>query len=519
GSGPGSGGGIGGAGGAGVDLSGSGSFSNSGTITGGSGGSGPGSGGGFAGHGGVGVYLSGGTLLNSGLIAGAQGADAIQFGTNASTLIVEHGATFTGSVVANANTSDVLAIGGSAPVTLANIGAEYQNFRSLAFETGSSGIVSGTYTAMDSQSLTNIAGFAQGDTLILNGFAATSDTYVSGIGLELGNGTSEITLDITGNFTTTNFNVIDPPANTTISLNPPCFAQGTRILTTHGEIPVEQLRTGDHLILHSGGTAPIQWIGHRSLSLLRHPNPAQVRPIHISANALMDGVPRRDLVLSPDHALYLNGTLIPAKSLLNGTTIRQETRRSVTYYHIELAHHAVLYAEGTPAESYLETGNRHAFANGGGGAMILHPDFAQTLREQTSCAPFAESGPIVEQTRAQILARAHQPLTDDPALTLHTNQDGSVTILSRSAIPGYFSPDPRDQRTLGVKILSLRVGRRKIPLDHPLLTEGWHTTEPDGRWTNGRGIIPAALAKGGPITLELAATTQYPTQHPKRQSA
>jgi hypothetical protein len=435
-------------------------------------------------------------------------ADAVQFGYTASTLIVEHGATFTGNVVANATISDVLAIGGSAPVTLSNIGAEYQNFRSLAFETGSSGIVSGTYTAMDSQSLTNIAGFAQGDTLILNGFAATSDTYVSGTGLELGNGTSEITLDITGNFSTANFNVIDPPTNTTISLNsnPPCFAHGTRILTTRGEIPVEQLRAGDSLILHTGGTAPIQWIGHRSLSLLRHPNPAQVNPIRIAANALMDGIPRRDLVLSPDHALYLNGTLIPAKSLLNGSTIRQEPRRTITYFHIELPHHAVLYAEGTPAESYLETGNRNAFSNGGG-ARTLHPDFAQTLREQTSCAPFAESGPIVEQTRAQILARTHQPLTNNPALTLQPNPDGSVIISSRSAIPGYLSPDPRDQRTLGVKILSLRAGRREIPLDHPLLTEGWHGVEPDGRWTNGSGIIPAALAKHGPITLKLAATT------------
>jgi aryl-phospho-beta-D-glucosidase BglC (GH1 family) len=292
-----------------------------------------------------------------------------------------------------------------------------------------------------------------------------------------------------------------------------CFAHGTRILTTRGEIPVEQLRTNDHAILHTGGTAPIQWIGHRSLAPARHPNPAQVNPIRIAANALMDGIPRRDLFLSPDHALYLNGALIPAKSLLNGSTIRQEPRRTITYYHIELPHHAVLYAEGTPAESYLETGNRNAFSNGGG-ALTLHPDFAQTLREQTSCAPFAESGPIVEQTRAQILARTHQPLTNDPALTLQPNPDGSVIISSRSAIPGYFSPDPRDQRTLGVKILSLHAGSREINLDHPRLTEGWHGVEPDGRWTNGSGIIPAALAQHGPITIKLAATLAYPTEQP-----
>ncbi|MCU4159954.1 Hint domain-containing protein [Acidiphilium sp. AL] len=60
--------------------------------------------------------------------------------------------------------------------------------------------------------------------------------------------------------------------------------------------------------------------------------------------------------------------------------MRQVERHAVTYYHIELPHHAILYAEGTPAESYLETGNRDAFENGGA-ALLLHPDFAQTFRE------------------------------------------------------------------------------------------------------------------------------------------
>ncbi|OYV52138.1 MAG: hypothetical protein B7Z78_06590 [Rhodospirillales bacterium 20-60-12] len=255
----------GGAGGAGIAMSGTGSLSNSGTITGGNGGYGGGNGFG-PGPGGVGAQLDSGVLLNSGLIAGAQGADAVQFGTNVSTLVVEHGATFTGKVVANSTIADVLAIGGSTLVTLSNLGTEYQNFHTLAFDSGSSGIVSGAYTAMDSQSLTNITGFAKGDTLILDGFAATSDTYVSGTGLELSNGTHTITLDITGSFSTASFNVIDPPANTTISLNPPCFAEGTRILTTHGEIPVEQLSAGDCVILHNGFIAPITWIGHRSLA-------------------------------------------------------------------------------------------------------------------------------------------------------------------------------------------------------------------------------------------------------------
>ena len=192
----------------------------------------------------------------------------------------------------------------------------------------------------------------------------------------------------------------------------------------------------------------------------------------------------------------------------------------ITYFHIELANHAVLYAEGTPAESYLETGNRHAFTNTDSLPLLLHPNLAQTRRVRESCAPFTEHGPLVEAVRTRILARANIPLTNDPALTLQTNKDGSVTIQSRSAIPGQLNPDPRDQRRLGVKIATLttEVGA-KIPLDHPLLTEGWHAMEPDGRWTNGRAIIPAELVQGGAITIDLAATLAFPVDQQTSQYA
>jgi hypothetical protein len=303
-----------------------------------------------------------------------------------------------------------------------------------------------------------------------------------------------------------------------------CFAAGTRILLRRGEVAVENLAIGDEVVLASGGTVPIRWIGQRRVNATKHPKPDSVWPILIKAGAILDGVPARDLLVSPDHALFLDGHLIQAKTLLNGSTIRQVPRKRITYYHIELPTHAVLLAEGTPAESYLDTGNRTAFENAGI-AVSLHPDFAppdfapvdaQALRIQQSCAPFIESGPVVEQIRARILARAAIATTNDPAITIETTPNGDSLIRSRHAIPGLLAPDPRDRRTLGVKILSLHAGPHKIPLDHPLLTEGWHNPEPDGRWTNGRAIIPAALHRGNPITLTLAATLNYPTTPAQR---
>ena len=288
----------------------------------------------------------------------------------------------------------------------------------------------------------------------------------------------------------------------------PCFAAGMRIATSSGEIAVQSLAVGDEVRLATGGTARIQWIGRRRVNLAGHPRPDAVQPVCIAAGALAQGIPARALVVSPDHAMFLDGLLVPAKALINGATITQLNRKSVTYYHIELAAHGVLLAEGAPTESYLETGNRGAFENGGP-AVTLHPDFAQSDREAKGCAPFAESGPAVEAIRARILARAGAATTDDAGLEIRF-ENGNAIIYSRNAVPAEVTPDPRDRRTLGVKIATIRVAGAEIPLDHPALTQGWHDAEPDGRWTKGAAVIPAALLNGRvDVTVEIAATLPY----------
>ena len=289
-----------------------------------------------------------------------------------------------------------------------------------------------------------------------------------------------------------------------------CFAEGTRIATTRGGVPVEELAKGDAVLLHGGGTAPVVWIGHRTIEPGRHARPDAVQPVLIGAHAIADNVPARDLVVSPDHAFYFNGALIPAKALVNGMTIRQVERRSVTYYHVELPAHAILLAENMPAESYLETGNRQAFENGGA-AIALHPEFAQPLREAASCAPFAEHGAIVEQVRTRILERAGLETTDDAQLRVEYRADGAAIITSRSAVPAEVTPDPRDLRRLGVKIGGLMAGDEPVALDHPALAEGWHGVEADGRWTDGAALVPASLLKGRVLTVTpLKAGLRYP---------
>ena len=173
----------------------------------------------------------------------------------------------------------------------------------------------------------------------------------------------------------------------------------------------------------------------------------------------------------------------------------------MTYYHVELAEHAALCAEGTPCPPYLEIGHRHAFENGDPSALSLHPAFAPVTmlaaaRVTESRLPFAEEGPAVEMVR-NLLTCACIATNADAGLAITRQTDGSIRITSRSAIPGHVSPDQRDQRMLGVKIDATTRGVGTIiALNHPRLAVSWHGPEPDGRWTSGRAIIPAALCGG-----------------------
>ncbi len=153
-----------------------------------------------------------------------------------------------------------------------------------------------------------------------------------------------------------------------------CFAAGTRIETADGWVRVEDLRVGDRLVTADGDRQPIVWIGQRVVNCERHPTPETVWPVRIQAGALSENVPVCDLYLSPDHAVFVNGVLIPVKLLINGTTVRQGERDRVRYFHVELPGHAVILAEGLTVESYLDTGDRARFS--GGPITALYPDFA-----------------------------------------------------------------------------------------------------------------------------------------------
>jgi Hint domain len=181
--------------------------------------------------------------------------------------------------------------------------------------------------------------------------------------------------------------------------DPACFVTGTRIMTDRGPVPVELLSKGMRVTTAPGGDSlPIEWIGYRHVDCTRHPRPASVCPIRIRKDAFGEDAPSRDLLLSPDHAVGFDGALIPVYLLVNGHNIVRQPMDHVTYYHIELSRHALLLAENLPVESYLDTGNRSAFANGGA-AVQLHPEFTGWVWEAAGCAPLIVTGPLLTRAR------------------------------------------------------------------------------------------------------------------------
>jgi len=128
------------------------------------------------------------------------------------------------------------------------------------------------------------------------------------------------------------------------------------------------LQIGDRLSFYvqptSTEAAKVKWIGRQTF----HPamaNLVDYLPVKISANALGPGQPFRDLYVSPDHAILFDGSLIHAKVLVNGTSIVQmpEWNGDVEYFHIETENHELVYANGVPAETFIDNVSRRQFDN------------------------------------------------------------------------------------------------------------------------------------------------------------
>ena len=448
--------------------------------------------------------LDGGTLANAGTIIGNNGTAVSLGGTGSNRLVLTPGFAFSGAVLGNASASNTLELAaGAGTGTLTGLGTQFIRFGAIVFDPGADWMIAGAPRGLAGP----ISGFDLGDTIELTGITVTGSSYAGGV-LTLEQAGAPITLNL-GGFSLGSFQVVNGAAGADISLVA-CFRAGTRIRTPLGEVPVEMLQAGDRVVSAFGGTAPVVWAGHRRIDCRRHPRPADVMPVRVRAGAFGPGQPGRDLWLSPDHAVHVDGVLIPIRYLVNGRSIATHRVAEVAYHHIELAAHDVVFADGLPCESYLDTGNRAAFANAGPHApVMLHPDFARAAWHAQGCAELVLDGPLLAAARQRLLARAvasGHAITRDGGLrvladgmALPADIDGSrwrvrlpgtarqMRLVSRSWIPAHMHPAERDTRELGIAVANLLADGKAVP--PAAFTAGWHAQEPGWRWTTGDGQL------------------------------
>lgn len=497
------------------------------------------------------LYLGSGAtgsanLVNGGTLEIARGASprSNRFGSGTGgTIIIDGGSTWNNNNNADyAVTSGnrlIIQSGGSVSGTLINSGG--------TTIISSGGIISGTQVV------------SSGGTLVLNGTAGAGIVSLSGDGAHLViSGTMMPTNTISNWSPTDTIELASIPAASvtsvgvsaagitfytksgTYSLSVPganrygyklssdragsliyttCFAEGTLLRTPDGEAAVETMKPGT-LVMTPQGAMPVKWLGYRSISVPSQPKPEDNWLVRIRKDALADGIPSRDLLVTQEHCMVFDSKLVPARMLVNGTSILiDRTISSYTYYHVELESHEAIWAENALTESYLDTGNRDQFEN-----HIVTAIFGGSKKSRGSTVlPLDTSRDFVEPIHARIVARAkgiapQLQVTDNPDLYLETDHGeilrplrqrndhvmfmvpadvAMVRVVSRASRPSEtIGPFLDDRRNLGVLVGSVSVfdalGAREITAH--LTTEnalGWHEIEnPIYRWTNGDAVLP-----------------------------
>ncbi len=321
-----------------------------------------------------------------------------------------------------------------------NQGPTSFNIGEIEFQTG---LLPGITTTQ------HISGIAQGDELVFSGADFTGDT------VSLSNG-NELTVTDIGDATVLTMTSI-PAADATpdfhafsdtIEATKPCYVKGTRILTPAGEVPIENLAAGHLVVTLSGEAKPIKRIGRRGYQGRFITGNRDLLPIRFAAGALADGKPNHELDVSPKHAMFIDGLLIPAESLLNDISVCQlQDVESVEYFYLELAAHDVIFANGAASETFVDCDSRGMFHHAIDYAC-RYPDDPGAVWQ--CCAPRVEPGSVaLVAIRGRLLTRAGSAENFCPRDTLL----GNIERCDRIRIAGWvFDPaDPRQRVRLEIR--------------------------------------------------------------------
>ncbi|KAA8384962.1 Hint domain-containing protein [Acetobacter sp. DmW_136] len=337
-----------------------------------------------------------------------------------------------------------------------------------------------------------------------------------------------------------------------------CFLSGSMIRTPEGDVAVENIKIGDEVVTFDWKnnrevTQPVVWVGKsHAFAYANMPDDEAGYPVRVQKNAIAEGVPYKDMLITPEHCLFFEGKFVPARMLVNGVSIvYDKSITSYEYYHIETEQHSVITADGMLTESYLDTGNRSSFRQEGKVASLRN--IAKSW-ESDAGAPLCVDRAFVEPLFRKLEARnkdlassqASVDLTQDPDVHLVTESgavirpirhDGpcysfmlpaniaSVRIVSRaSRAADVIGPFVDDRRMMGVAVADVYFVTAKhqeavtahLQVEKP---SGWHDTDwTDCAWTNGDAVLPLGdLTQDcmGILSLNIRAAGPYQKQDTK----
>ncbi|WP_291363583.1 Hint domain-containing protein [Acetobacter sp. UBA5411] len=360
------------------------------------------------------IVMSGGTAIHTTANANANidvqaGGSAANIALDGGTLTLENGALYTGTLTFLPNSDPgqtVYGMSGS-HTTQSVLNITMDQLASITIQgfdvigaVSSMGLTS-LYSASGTQTVSTINQIVITD-LTFAGTANEIDTgFIDSDGvLTVTEGSESVSIHLGGTFGSPFYFQRAPDGGTRITYGVPCYCPGTLITTPDGERPIETLSIGDVIRTASGESRAIRWIGRRSYDGRFAAGNPDILPVVIQAGALGNGLPHRTLRVSPLHAMALDGKLIPASLLINGSSITQTRRpRRVDYIHIELETHDLLLAEGAASETFVDDDSRAMFHNATEYAALYSEEMRQTAR---FCLPRIEDGPLLEAIRQRL---------------------------------------------------------------------------------------------------------------------
>ncbi|HEX4507535.1 MAG TPA: Hint domain-containing protein, partial [Alphaproteobacteria bacterium] len=420
----------------------------------------------ISGYMGIFAFASYTTIENAGTIAGAY--TAMYLGGSHNRLILDPGAVIKGDVFASSDGDASNAIelkSGAAAGTLNGLGSTYKYFGAVTIDSGATWTVAGTKAGFNSATIT---GFGSHDRLDLTDLAFNAGDTVDSVKvgdvsdvltIKDSHGTPLATIYLTGDFAGDFFHLANDTQHGSYITEDetPCYLRGTLIRTADGEVPVERLRIGHWVVTQNGEARPIKWIGRRSYRDWNAAGNDDAQPVCFKAGSIADGIPMRDLYVSPEHAMSIDDVLVPARHLVNGASIlKAQGMEEIEYFHLEFDRHVIIFAEGAAAESFVDDDSRMLFHNADE-YRLLYPDEQASGRAEF-CAPRVEVGPKLAAIHRKLAKRATHLRPDGSAAPW--GQRGKVEVTTNRLVAGWaYSGADAGPQALAVLLNGAVVGR------------------------------------------------------------